>query len=478
MTKSDFMSALKAGSGPDISPNERLRLDLVWRLTNCTITSGEVETGGLLNFAEFLILSMLLKKENAEYEIAFRFFDFDKDGIISRAEFLQAFEVLVGHDDAGLHPNLQKDLLNAVGTPDFENGMTYEEFSEWLQAGHLPHLTEFWRGVTSSLNHQMHEQWLGMAVDTSDDMHGLSKSTTNVKSQHPLKYLLAGGMAGAVSRSVCAPMIRLKMMMQTDGRRPPLIKGIRQGFQVLLERGGVRGLFRGNGTNVLRIAPTSACQFCFFEKYKEGIFQIMGVDENDLESQQGKAIMARLIAGGLAGSTSAFLMYPLDLIRARLTVQQTPQYKSIAHAYTTIVKEEGFAALYKGLTPTMMGVFPYIGLDFAIYETLKPHAPRREGSEEITTTGLLTCGGVAGAVSQTIAFPLELIRRRLQVQGFQGLDYGYGGLGVLGAMRHTVRKEGAKGLYRGLLLNYIKAVPSIGISFLVYERTKTMLFKQ
>lgn len=82
------------------------------------------------------------------------------------------------------------------------------------------------------------------------------------------------------------------------------------------------------------------------------------------------------------------------------------------------MQKEGFRALYRGLWPTMVGVFPYIGIDFATYETLKPHAPKRPHSNEPSTLGVLACGGFAGALSQTIAFPLELIRRRLQVQGF------------------------------------------------------------
>lgn len=121
-------------------------------------------------------------------------------------------------------------------------------------------------------------------------------------------------------------------------------------------------------------------------------------------------------------------------------------------------------------------MFPYIGIDFAVYETLKPLMPRKTSPDGVdggtTALGLLFAGGVAGLISQTVAFPLELIRRRLQVQGFTECAYGYNG-GIWDAVKKTVAKDGPLGLYRGMSANVLKAVPSISVSFLVYENCKS-----
>eukprot|EP01083_Nonionella_stella_P259762 886517_1 len=179
----------------------------------------------------------------------------------------------------------------------------------------------------------------------------------------------------------------------------------------------------------------------------------------------------------MAGSTAAFCTYPLDFIRARLTVQEgggKSQYNGIFHGMKTVYNREGFLALYRGLWPTLVGVFPYIAIDFVIYEALKPYAPKRPHTNQPTSLGIVACGGTAGLVSQTLAFPLELIRRRLQVQGFIKSNYNYSG-GILNAFKQTIKYEGISGLYRGMTVNYVKCVPTIGIGFLVYERMAEFL---
>lgn len=81
------------------------------------------------------------------------------------------------------------------------------------------------------------------------------------------KTLLAGGVAGAVSRTVVAPFERLKIIFQTQGQ-PPIYTGVVQALQKIGREEGVRGYFKGNGVNCVRIFPTSALQFYCYETYK------------------------------------------------------------------------------------------------------------------------------------------------------------------------------------------------------------------
>ena len=72
---------------------------------------------------------------------------------------------------------------------------------------------------------------------------------------------------------------------------------------------GIYGFMKGNGVNVLRIAPFSAFEFYFYELYKSLIMQ-----------EQSDSKFMKLMCGGLTGMTASTLTYPLDLIRTRLSL--------------------------------------------------------------------------------------------------------------------------------------------------------------
>jgi len=221
----------------------------------------------------------------------------------------------------------------------------------------------------------------------------------------------------------------------------------------------------------LRIFPTSAIQFLAYENYKKaflGSLYCKNRHQKDLTPTQ------RLVAGGLAGITALTTVYPLELIRARMTIQITRQYRGIAHALSSVVKQGGFIALYKGLWPSIVGVVPYVGIDFAVYETLKDYVPKNDDGS-VSTPVTLSCGAIAGAAGQTVAYPLDVIRRRLQVQDFAGntLKIRYNGIGD--AIKKIYKMEGFSGFYTGLVPNYLKVVPAIAVSFEIYERMKQLL---
>lgn len=102
------------------------------------------------------------------------------------------------------------------------------------------------------------------------------------------------------------------------------------------------------------------------------------------------------------------------------------------HAARTIAREEGSRAFYKGWLPSVIGVVPYVGLNFAVYETLKDVEMKRRGVTDERDLGVatrLTCGALAGSVGQTVAYPLDVVRRRLQVTGWSASGVAAGGAG-------------------------------------------------
>lgn len=196
------------------------------------------------------------------------------------------------------------------------------------------------------------------------------------------------------------------------------------------------------------------------------------------------------MAGAGAGVTAVTLTYPLDTIRARLAFQVTGEhrYTGIVHAATTIFKTEGgIRALYRGFVPTMVGMVPYAGLSFYCFESLKffcmKYLPstlcrkcdRNTGGLVLTVPGKLVCGGLAGAVAQSVSYPLDVTRRRMQLACMNPETAKFGA-GMVKTLTHIYRDNGiVKGLYRGMTVNYIRAIPMVATSFSTYELMKQLL---
>lgn len=214
------------------------------------------------------------------------------------------------------------------------------------------------------------------------------------------------------------------------------------------------------------------------------------------------------MAGALAGITSVCSTYPLDLVRSRLSIatasiplqptaqlQQPSAQPALASSYHTssstvrplvwarkdltvwgmtlrVMRDEGgFFALYRGMVPTAVGVAPYVGINFATYEALRGIITPPDKN---TVVRKLACGALAGSISQTLTYPFDVLRRKMQVRGL-GAALGPQYNSALHALRVILKNEGIKGLYRGLWPNLLKVAPSIATSFFTYEMVKDLL---
>ncbi|XP_037552603.1 graves disease carrier protein [Nematolebias whitei] len=196
----------------------------------------------------------------------------------------------------------------------------------------------------------------------------------------------------------------------------------------------------------------------------------------------------RLLAGSMAGMTAVICTYPLDVIRARLAFQVTGdhRYSGILDVFRSIFHYEGIGGFYRGLTPTLIGMAPYAGLSFFTFGTLKSlglkHFPEQLGRSSSDNPDVLVlkthinllCGGVAGAFAQTISYPLDVARRRMQL-GTVLPDSDKCGSPIK-TLKYVYQQYGIKrGLYRGLSLNYIRCIPSQAMAFTTYEFMKQVL---
>ncbi|KAJ1736900.1 hypothetical protein H4S06_001418 [Coemansia sp. BCRC 34490] len=299
-----------------------------------------------------------------------------------------------------------------------------------------------------------------------------------------LKHLIAGGISGATSRTVVSPLERMKILFQIQSTGADSnYKGIFGTLAKIWREEGIAGYMRGNGTNVVRIVPYSAVQFATYEQLKRAL---MEEGKGELDTKR------RLTAGAGAGIASVAATYPLDIVRTRISVQTAhalenidklpkgangrpiiPAMPGIVETFVKIYKTEGgIRATYRGFGPTLAGVAPYIALNFQCYEVLRKFfTPPGESSP--SGTRKLICGALAGCCAQTITYPFDVLRRRMQVTTMSGINYKY--TNTFDAIKQMVKSEGILGLYRGLVPNYLKVAPAIGVSFWSYELAKDTL---
>jgi len=285
------------------------------------------------------------------------------------------------------------------------------------------------------------------------------------------KSLLAGGVAGMCAKTAVAPLDRVKILLQAQNKHYKQL-GVAASLKKVVTNEGTLALFKGNTAQMVRVFPYGALQFTSFELFKT-LLPCLGLGWLGKEAHTMK-----FVAGSLAGLTAVSATFPLDTIRARLAFQVVGEtkYQGIFHAGGSIMRTEGAVGLYRGLTPTLLGIIPYAGLSFYFFELLKtkllqhfPWARSKTPSGEMTLvlSAKLLCGGLAGALSQTISYPLDVARRKMQL--------GVGG-NMRGVLVNTYNQEGVvRGLFRGMSVNYVRAIPMTAISFSVYESMKQLM---
>ncbi|KAH6831078.1 Mitochondrial substrate carrier family protein [Perilla frutescens var. hirtella] len=278
-----------------------------------------------------------------------------------------------------------------------------------------------------------------------------------------LRRLISGGIAGAVSRTVVAPLetIRTHLMVGSCGHSTTEV------FHDIMKTDGWKGLFRGNFVNVIRVAPSKAIELFVYDTVNKNLSARLG-------EQPKMPIPPSLIAGASAGVSSTLITYPLELLKTRLTIQRGV-YNGLLDAFVKILQEGGPGELYRGLAPSLIGVIPYAATNYCAYDSLRKAYKKIFKQEKIGNIETLLIGSAAGAISSTATFPLEVARKHMQVGAVSGRQV-YNN--VLHALACILEQEGIQGLYKGLGPSCLKLVPAAGISFMCYEACKRILVER
>jgi len=271
---------------------------------------------------------------------------------------------------------------------------------------------------------------------------------------------VAGGISAAVSKTVVAPLERVKILLQIQDAHKHIAKdqqykGVVDCFARIYKEQGFLSFWRGNVVNVVRYFPTQALNFAFKDKYKQLFLD--GVDKKDF----WKFFAGNLASGGAAGATSLLIVYPLDFARTRLGADvgkaaADREFKGLFDCIGKCYKADGLVrGLYPGFLSSVQGIIIYRAIYFGAYDTAK---------EMFENPGIVTRFAIAQTVaagSVTVAYPFDTVRRRLMMMSGEG-EKMYSG--TMDCWRKILRDEGAKAFFKG---NYTNVLRSIGCALVL-----------
>ncbi|KAI0326466.1 mitochondrial carrier [Cubamyces sp. BRFM 1775] len=313
---------------------------------------------------------------------------------------------------------------------------------------------------------------------------------------------LAGGIAGCVAKTVVAPLDRVKILFQASNPDFQKYAGSWSGtFRAITQiygENGFRGLLQGHSATLLRIFPYAAIKFMAYDQL-EGLL---------MPTRESQTNLRRFTAGALSGMTSVFFTYPLELIRVRMAFStrnsshspdayHRPSFMSaMKHIYregthplnpsassstpststgqTSIFTRFPILKFYRGFIVTITGIIPYAGTSFLAWGFLRSRLlpPSPSGSKHPTPIADLCIGAVSGALAQTVSYPFEVVRRRMQVGGITRPDRWLRWDETVRAIWST---RGWRGFYVGLSIGYLKVVPMTAVSYAVWQWERRIL---
>lgn len=414
---------------------------------------GDKNKNDLLSFDEFL---KYCYEHERKLWIVFKSIDNNNSDTVTAEELQLAFEKLGS-------PLTQREVEILLKKMDKEGNLQID-WNEWREfhllnphAHNLNEIRKFWKHATFID--------IGDDMMIPDDFDDEEKKTGMV-----WKQLTAGGMAGVISRTCTAPLDRLKVLLQVHAGNDKNNWTLKRGFQKMLSEGGTRSLWRGNFVNCVKIAPESAIKFFAYENMKRVLAGRGKFDKNRI------GIRERFIAGSAAGICSQFSIYPMEVLKTRLALGKTGEYRHMLDCAQKVYQKDGIRVFYRGLAPGLIGVIPYAGIDLCVYETLKVHWLSHH--TEKTDPGvfiLLLCGTISSTCGQIASYPLALVRTKLQAQTNDPSFRGIRAKGSIDMFKIIFRQNGVRGLYRGILPNFLKVAPAVSISYVVYEKTRKLL---
>ncbi|KAK9368415.1 mitochondrial carrier domain-containing protein [Lipomyces kononenkoae] len=325
-----------------------------------------------------------------------------------------------------------------------------------------------------------------------DDAHRSSKRDSFVSAKADItnrESIICGGISGLTSRFFVAPLdvVKIRQQLQTTSFKRqdgavrgintvpgPMYRGMMSSIIKIYKDEGITALWKGNVPAELLYLLYGSIQFTTFHQSNVLI--------NEYASEYMLPGLQQFITGAVSGAAATIATYPLDLLRTRFAVQGNNSqrvYRSLRHSILQIYADEGFAGFFRGLRPAVSQIVPYMGIFFVSYASLQSLiSTMSKDNNNINAFGSddAIAGMVAGTISKTAVFPLDVIRKRLQVQGPTLNQYVLRDIpmypkNIFGCAKAIFVTEGIRGLYKGLWVSLVKAAPASAITMWTFENS-------
>ncbi|KAK7113513.1 mitochondrial thiamine pyrophosphate carrier-like [Littorina saxatilis] len=293
-----------------------------------------------------------------------------------------------------------------------------------------------------------------------------------------VEYAAAGAISGSVTRCICQPLDVLKIRFQLQVE--PIAKaanskysGVIQAAGTIIKEEGWRALWKGHVPAQVLSVVYGMVQYSSFEILTDVVWRLGPVELTTTEWRP----VTHTLCGGVSGSVATCFIHPIDVLRTRFVAQGEPKiYTSLTDACRKIATQEGYSGFYKGLSASIVQIAPQMGMQFGFYSLFTGLWNESRGTWFDSVPGnleSLVCGTAAGVASKTVIYPLDMIKKRLQVQGFESARRKFGAVkhysGLVSSLAKVAREEGVRGLYKGLTPGLLKAGAVAGLNFSVYE---------
>ncbi|KAK9450284.1 mitochondrial carrier domain-containing protein [Limtongia smithiae] len=453
---------------------------------------------GLISFQDWLFFETILQKPDAEYEIAFRLFDTDGNGVVDYAEFIDYYNKNKSDDSVPFDWNCDWVTLY-LGDKKKRHSMTYQQFAQMLRGLQGERVRQAFHFYDKSHTGYIDpEQFQRIIEQTSkhklsDRLLSSLQTLCNISTSSKISYASVRAFVNVIRETDMVDVIvRRACEKSKDG------KITRLDFTNEAARSTMFSLFTPMEIDVLfhfASLDNSSGRLSHedFRKVLDPSWRDPVIVYHQAQAEKVDAAKHALqhpghflsevfesvyhfMLGSVAGAFGATIVYPIDLVKTRMQNQrsQVPGqllYKNSIDCFRKVVHNEGFRGLYSGLGPQLVGVAPEKAIKLTVNDFARGKLTDEFGN--ISLMSEIIAGGSAGACQVVFTNPLEIVKIRLQIQGEVARS-------IEGATKRSavwiVRNLGLLGLYKGATACLMRDVPFSAIYFPTYAHLKKDYF--
>eukprot|EP01038_Epipyxis_sp_PR26KG_P009760 gene9760-13129_t len=301
---------------------------------------------------------------------------------------------------------------------------------------------------------------------------------------HVGKEFIAGGSAGSIGVFIGFPFDLVKVKLQSNlAHATNAGKCIRQ---IFVEE-GLSGFYKGCLPPVITQGMINSLMFV-----GEGV--AMRYLEPNLKPGEVGTPLHTFIAGSFGGFLQCFVLVPSDVVKCSMqaeasnisstvgaatkhylpyVAQNLHKYKKNIFSKTILYTKgiyhaEGLIGFYKGFSVTALREIPSIGLYFFTYKNVRDLITKYQKRDIPSTEATLLSGGIAGALSWTVIYPVDVIKTNIQVSDASL----YRGMSIFKVAQILYKQHGSKVFFKGLGTTICRAFPVNASTFYFYEMFK------